>query len=248
MQFFTVASFQPLTLETRPESSFLEVLALLKLNVSKREWRAVEALRRPIDLRNIRALWLEQPLDPRGNLSEKELEEALLTGAGLPDYLVDFLAQYETVADRLRHFASLYASLYRAEEGGFIGRYYALERELRLNLTALRAKREGRDVTRELQYEDPTDPLVASILAQRDAAEYIPDDAEVGHLFREAGDDPLDLYKAMLELRFRRIEEMELNRPFSLTQVLGYLARLLLVEQWLEANAMSGGDRLLGEV
>lgn len=247
MQFFPVASFQPLSFDVRPENGFLEVLSMLRLNLSRGSLRQVEELRRAIDLRNIRALWLEQPLDPRGNLSAKELEEALLTGAGLPEFVVDFLARYEGTRERLRHFASLYASLYRTKEGGFIQKYYAMERHLRLMLTALRAWREGRDIVRELQYEDPTDPFVASILAQKDAAEYIPEDEEVLRLFREHGKDPLALYRAMLVYRFRRIEEMEENRPFTLTQVLGYLARLLLVEAWFEAQAATGGERLLGE-
>lgn len=247
LHFFPVASFEPLSFDRKPEMSSLEVLSMLRLNLTSGEWSQVEALRRPFDLRNIRAFLLEEPLDPRGNWSDKDLEEALLTGQGLPDFIADFLERYESTRDRLRHFASLYASLYRGEPPGFVRRYYEMERQMRLTLTALRAKREGRDLARELQYEDPTDPLVASILAQRDAPDYVPEDPEVARLFADFSDDPTALMRAFLELRFRRIEEMEENRPFSMTEVLGYVARLFLIEAWHEVQAATGGDRLLGE-
>ena len=47
-----------------------------------------------------------------------------------------------------------------------------MEREIRLILVALRAKKFGRDLLLELQYEDSDTDFIAQMLAQKDAAQY----------------------------------------------------------------------------
>lgn len=175
--YFLITALPPLTLGVKPEISFKEAKEMLALNLTPSDAHEVKRLLRPIDLYNIRALWLGLPLDERGNFEAKNLEEELLVQESLPPYLIDFLERYEATQDRLRYFSSLFVSFYRDELPklkGFNLKYYKFERELRLVLTALRAKRQGRDIVRELQFEDPTDPFVADILAQKDAPEYTP--------------------------------------------------------------------------
>jgi len=222
---------------------------LLELNLTLKDMHEVERLLRPIDLYNIHALWLGEPLDGKGAFSAKELEEELLVRDALPSYLVEYLERYESTAERLRYFSSLYASLYREEQfkqKGFLFKYYRFERELRLILTALRANRAGRDLVRELQFEDPSDPFVAEILAQKGAPEYLPprEFEDLKTLFVDNSSDPQKLHRAILEYRFNKIEEMEENQDFSMDRVLAYIARLVLAESLVELDPEKGKEQL----
>ena len=235
--YFVVNSLPPLSLGTPPPISYEEVRAMLAMNLSKGDLEKVELLQRLVDIRNIRALWLGRPLDPRGNFGEKDLEEALLVRDQFPAFVGDFLDRYESVEDRLRYFSSLYTSLYaesQEELKGFLKNYFRIEREIRLCLVALRAKEADRDLAYELQFEDPTDPLVALLLAQKESGDLIlPQEYEdLKTAFLENSSDPKKLYRAILEFRLARIDELENLQPFSMDQILGYLARLAIVEDW----------------
>jgi len=223
---------------------------MLRLNLSKKDLAQVDLLVRPVNFYNLRAIWLQMPpesLDDKGNCSAKELEEELLVGENIPEYLADFLVRYESTEERLRYFPSLFADLYRDEKlHGFLRRYFQLEREIRLILTALRAKAFQRNVVRELQFEDPQDPMVAHILAQKDADEYAPsrEYEDLKALFMENITDPHKLNRAIVEYRFAKIEELETGKEFTIDQILGYLARLILVEDWHKPN-LEKGRRIL---
>ena len=240
--YFVSAALPPLALGVKPEITFKELREMLALNLTSRDLERFNLLLRPIDLYNLKAFWLGLPFDEKGNFTARELEEALLVRDPLPAFLIDYLERYESVSDRVRYFSSLYASLYREEAGGFLGKYIRFERESRLILTALRAKKEGRDFVRELQFEDPSDPFVAQILAQKDAPDYMPPREHEGlkAIFMENGRDPNKLAFALMEVRFRKIEELEENEHFSLDRILAYAARLLIVENWDQLDKEKG--------
>lgn len=243
--YYPINSFPPVVLGVKPEISYEEVRDTLELNLSAADWEQVVWLQRPADIRNIRALWLGEPLDPKGNLDEKELGEALLIRDGLPQFVLDFLERYELEDERIRYFPSLFASLYAegvSECRGFLHSYYVFQREMRLSLTALRAKRGGRDLARELQFEDLTDPFVALLLAQKEEAELVlPQEyEELKAIFLDNQEEPRSLYKQILQFSFARIEEMEEGHPFAMDQILGYLARLAIVESWEQLDDERG--------
>ncbi len=243
---FILAAFPSLAIGVKRETSFQETMDLLEMNLSSRDKEKVSQLLLADNLDNIRAFWLGLPLSDRGRFRAKELEEALLVRDSLPPFLNDFLDRYDTTAERLNHFSSLYASLYREtipQLEGFLKAYYEMEREIRLVLTALRAKQMGRDLVRELQFEDLTDPLVMQILAQRDSPQYTPPQEyeDLKALFVENSAEPLKLHRAILQYRFDRILEIEENFPsFSIDRILGFFARLMIVEAWDSMNRDKG--------
>ncbi|MBU6383401.1 MAG: DUF2764 family protein [Verrucomicrobia bacterium] len=233
--YFLIASFPALTVGKAPELTFKELESLLALNLTAGDMKKVRELLRPIDLYNIRAFWLGWPLDDRSSMKAKELEEALLVQEGLPSYVIEYLGRYESVAERLRYFSSLYVSMYQdaiSRDQGFLLQYFQFERELHLVLTALRAKQSGKNLARELQFEDPTDPLVVEILAQKDAPDFTPprEYEEVKTLFFEYLAKPNELHQAILEYKFEKIEEMEEPQDFGIDRVLAFVAKFLIVE------------------
>jgi hypothetical protein len=247
--FFVAPSLPPLVLGEPPEISFEEVMNRLSINFSDKQLKKVEVLRRLIDIYNVRQLFLEGPIDSRGNFTEKELDEALLVEALLPDYVFDFLGQFEGNREKARHFYGLLSRYFTEEmvqQKGFMVEYLKFQRDLKLVLTAWRAKRAGRDITVELQFEDFTDPLIAHILAQKDMDKYEPP-TEFEELFRDlsaCGNDPWEQFRTVARFEFDQIEELSGYPLFAVDWILGYVTRLLIVERYAELDPKRGTEIL----
>lgn len=244
--YFVGARLPSLSLEAPPDINFSTLNTLLKDNLSQRDYDKTKVMRLFYDILNLRALWAEEELDPRGELNGLELEEALINNVGLPDYVFDFLARHHTLEDRLHHFPYLVAKFFKAaeqEQDPFLREYFKFERELRLVMTGFRAKKLGRDLSVELQYEDPEEDLIAQLLAQKDAKVFEPPDkyAELKVLFDQYGDDPLKLQKALDEYRFNYIDQLvDMSDAFSIERILAYMAQLIIIEKWFELDKKKG--------
>lgn len=248
--YYLATSLPPLLFPAVPELSFDELHWRLEVNLTSRDLRKVQVLRRWIDIGNIRLLLAEQPIDPKGNLGAAELQEALTVQAVLPEYVFDFWQKRDRSAERLRDFAELLAHfLVQAtqEESGFLRSYFQFEREARLVMLVHRAKRLHRDLGSELQFEDPTDPFVAYLLAQKDAERFEPPEEyrELRDLMEGCGPDPWQQHKAFAEYRFKRMEEMVAGtQTFHTDRVLLYVAQLMLLEQWHSLDEAQGRIQL----
>ncbi len=243
--YFVAASLPPLALGEKPDITFDELMARLEINLTRQDYQKVVVFRRFIDLNNIRSLFLEEAIDPRGNLNEKELDQALLLQDGLPLYVFDFLDQFENVVEKLRFSPGLLSVYFREEQiaqEGFLKKYLEFERQWRLVILALRAKQLGRDIVHELQFEDLQDPLVLDILAQKDALSYDPpvEFLDLKEKYLSCGPDPWQQFKVISEWRFHTIEELVDEPMFSIDWILAYMARLLIVEQWNELDIEKG--------
>lgn len=243
--YYLAASLPPLEFPSIPDISFESLKEALRVNLSEKDLKKVESLRLFVDISNIRPLLLEEEIDPRGNFSEKELDEAVLVRDFLPDYVFDFLDKYDTLPDKLRHFSELLSHFFAAElqnQKGFLKEYLSFEREWRLVILALRAKGAQRDVMRELQFEDFNDPIVSQIIAQKDSDQYEPpvEYKDLKEKFLACGPDPWQQNKMLAEYRFTRIQEMMEKGQFSMEAILAYLAQLMIVEYWNELDEERG--------
>ena len=109
-------------------------------------------------------------------------------------------------------------------------------------MLGFRAKLIGRDISKELQFEDSSDIIVAQILAQKDAKSFEPPYGyeNLRFIFEKYQSEPYKLHKAFCEYRFVKIAELESGSFFSIERILGYMMRLLIVEQWIELDAQEG--------
>lgn len=243
--YFIAASLPELQVGYPPELSFQQFEQLLRDNMTAKDYAQAQVIRRFYDIQNIRRFWKGKSLDVRGNLNENALEDALLTQMGLPEYVFRYLEKYDSEESRLHHFPALIETYFSEEQEraeGFLEWLLEFEREWRLVLLGFRAKMLGRDLTHELQYEDPDDEIVAQILAQKDAKSYEPPARYEGLkvLFEEHADDPLALHKALSEYRFGKLEEAYGVAVFSLDRILAYMAQLIIAERWLELDKKQG--------
>lgn len=245
--YYFLGTFLPeLTVDAKPEITFAELDVLYRDNLSPRDYEKVLAVRSIYDILNIRSFWLEEEIDPRGDLDPLGLGEALFTRSGLPDFVYEFMDRYPKKEDRIHHFPFLLATSFRQSAGvkdPFLRHYMNFERELRLVMTAFRAKKLGRDLSVELQYEDPEEDLIAQLLAQKDAKSYEPPEKyrELKTIFEKYGDLPMALQKAIDEYRLKMIDQLvDMADVFSIERMLAYFCQFLIVEKWHEIDREKG--------
>lgn len=252
--YYFLASYLPqLEIGHIPQLGFTELKELIRVNVNEKDQEIFKRFLRQVDIENMRALWLGENHDPRGNLTQSQLQTALQEECWsdeepFEESVCDFLKKYPTTEKRVTHFPLLLAHFYqeRAEESSrFLREYSQFQREWQLVMVGLRAKILNLDLARQLQYEDAQDPLVAQILAQKESEHYEPpfEYKELKPLFETHLENPLELHKALTSYQFDQIVSMG-GDLFSIERILNYAARLLLVERWLEMNATRGMDEM----
>jgi len=246
-QYYFIGSVLPgLSFEVPPEIHFLELDVLLRDNLSQKDYQKTKAIRRFFDILNLRALWLNEKMDPHGEMNALQIEEALITGGGLPDYIFDFLARYDSIEERLKHFPFLLANFFKHAQHNkdpFLRDYFKFERELRLVTTGFRAKKLGRDLNLELQYEDPEEDIILELISRNNAKVFEPPEKyeEIKSIFEKFGDDPLMLQKALDEYRFNFIDQLvDMPDFFSIERILAYMVQLIIVEKWFELDKVEG--------
>jgi len=254
--YFLAGALPELTLGRKPEISFDALMEMLEENLSPKEMQSVQSFRRYFDLVNLRAVLLEGKFDARGNLTERELDEALLIRDGLPEYFFEFWESFQESRERIRNFSRLLSQFFQEEAHsttGFLHRYFLFEREVRLVLMALRSKRFGGSLIEDLAFEDPLDPFVRAILVQQEAPVYQPPEEyrELAEIFTLRADDPWRLHYSTLEYRFSKVFDLLLGEDFqfsvfSLDAILGYLAQLVLAQQWFDLSMLDGRAVLQG--
>lgn len=235
----------PLSLESEPEIPFTQMMGYLRMNLSGKDLKKAYVIQEYIDLYNLRSFWLKKPLDPRGSMDENEIQEAIATKTGLGDYILDFLQEYDSPSEYVKAFPSLLSTFFKEKalvESSFLSAYFTFERELRLILAGFRAKMLKADLLKELEFEDPKDPIVSMMLVQKDAATFEPpaDYESLKIIFEKYKENPLNLLKAITEYRFEKIEEMKGSAPFTVDALLAYLIQLYFVEKWHEAKNEQG--------
>ena len=237
--YFLAISLPKLQLGEPPDMSFEEFQRLLVENLSADDLAKTKRVRWYFDLENLRRYLLKEPLDKWGNLNENDLEETLLTRPEgvLPKYVYEFLDANPTKPERLKNFPLLLIKYFETEsqkQSGFLSHYAAFERNLRLALLAYRAKRMGRDLAKELQFQDPEDPFIVQLLSLQEAPTYMPpyDFEGLTHFLKTYENEPMELQKALTEYRFEKIEELVNFDEFSIDRILAYMLQYIQVDKW----------------
>lgn len=251
MDYYFLASLLPeLSIGHVPSIGWSELKELLRINLKKEDMAKVKRLLSFIDFQNLLKIWTHEPIDPYGNYSKEELESSLANltwpdGSAFPPYLQEFLQQYGDDLQRALHFSNLFGKFLEdraANEEDFLSDFFNFERYMRLIMAGFRAKNLGKNVEKQLQFEDSTDPIVAQIIAQKDAKNYEPpfEFKELKPIFEEWSESPLEMHKALTEYRFDAIQDFYAGHHFSIDNILGYIARLYLAEKWLALDVQEG--------
>lgn len=247
--YFLSASLPELKVGSPLEIHFPELIELYWQNLTEKDFEKTKKIRLLVDLSNLKELLREGPFDPRGNFNRKELEDAILNQKNLPEYVFDFLEEYDTAEEQIAHFSKLIVTYFSTEmenERGFFKEYLEFERKLRLLLSAHRAKRQHRDLSRELMYEDQSDPFVSYLIASKDASgvEMPMEFARLAEVLSKGEQSPSDQYQELTRFRMEKVNEMAVDDPFSIDWLLAYMVLLILMENWYELDEGRGKQML----
>jgi hypothetical protein len=239
--YFLANLCSDISLDIACEEGFSEFMGYLKINLTEKDLKGALTVQTLIDLYNLRALWMNEPLDPRGSRSKEDLQEDISTKTGLKQYVLDFLEKYTDIKDYIRFFPALIAEFFKCESAsstGFLKKYLEFERTLRLVSAGYRSLALGRDLIEELIFEEPQDSVVSLLLMQKDLKNFeMPSGFEsFKNVLEKYYDNPIDQFRAISQYRFDRIEEMKGNNIFSIDSLLGHLVQLLIIERWQEAK------------
>lgn len=246
--FYYLATALPsLKIGEQPDITFEEFDQMLRENLSIKDYQQVQEFRRYFDVQNLRAFLKNEEFEPFGNFDLAQLEEQLVHQEDLPPFYKAFLEKYPETKDREAHYPELLAAYFRDESkeaSGLLKKYLDFDRELRLVMVGFRAKKLGRDLLKELQYENPEEDLIAQILAQKDAPEFEPPEGfeSLRAIFEEYKDRPLDLHQALTQYRFEKVEDLMGLRTFNLDYIMGYFIQLMMVEKWLQLDKQKGTE------
>lgn len=239
-----------LELGKEPDITFYELLVRFQLNLREGDKESVVRMRRYFDVLNLRLLWQGEEIDKRGLLSLEELESAVEYKENLPTSVIEFLWDVEP-EERLAQFPRLlsrYLEEQVRETSGFLHDYFLFEREWRLILSAFRAKQLGLDLMEVFRDEEESDPMVATLIANKDSAHFtMPYGyADLEKALSQSVDSPMEMYKAFAKFRFDRLREMTLGELLSLDWLLGFTVRLTIAEDWY-AMLMRNEEELLSK-
>ena len=237
----------PLEFGLRPELSSKGLYELLEETVPQKElyvWKLW------IDLSNIHALLAGGLFDSRGNYSRSTIRALLASEDGLPEYVFEFLRDYEGEEKRREAFSALIAKYFQeemAKHRGYGKRFLAFEHDMRVLLAGYRAHKLKRDIAWELQYEDMSDPVVYMTLMQKDvrgAFQFPIEYEELERILAEAGSDPTKQYEGIARYRFAFYNQIFIQNVFSLEGIIAYMMALWILEDLYALEREEGEKQL----
>jgi hypothetical protein len=247
--YFVITSLPKLLLNQRLDLTFEELIRLFDLNLSKKDFDKIVSFRRFIDILNLKRIWQNKDIDKRGNLNKNELNDHLLLQDLLYDFVFEYMQKYESTENRLKNFSFLTSSFFNkviSESSGFLKKYYSFIRSYRLILTALRCKTLFRDISSELQFENPFDDLTMYLLAQKDMDDIIvPQEfEELKKIYLKNKNNVKKMHLALLEYKLNKIDNLMDKNPFTIDEILAYFTKFLIIEDYQNLNLEKGKEKI----
>lgn len=234
--YFLATILPPLNFDSEPEITLDEAIGLLFINFTKSDYEMLQMIRRLMDLYNLRALWLKEPVSHLGSMTKSALHDAAATYSGLPDYCLDFLQKYPETSARLAHFQVLLSNFFQYEKissDGIVKKYFDFEHSFYVTKVALRARKLGRDLLKELEFEDPDADEVFNAVSQKDRPDFEPQEGfePLKLIYESHADNALSMFLEVCRWRFNTFAEWRENDAFSTESIIAYVLQLMELEK-----------------
>jgi len=248
--YYLVAGLPDIILE---QSKILVPLAdfkaELKLHLHPDDYTLVETLFLPADNRNLLNMVLKSivEFDNTGKYSFDELENEIKEPERLPQYLKTFIMHFKANQPVISEMSwedqltTLYFEHVLEVENDFLRTWFAFERDIKNILTGLSARR----------HKIPADNLLIGNYAVTNAirksnardfglnAEY----QFVEKLIQvNENTNLLEREKAIDQLKWNTIDELNTFNYFSIEVILGFVIKLAMVERWLKLDKKTGEE------
>jgi hypothetical protein len=232
--FFVCPALPELRKDQKPAWSFTQVMDLFKLNFSADALDVVGLCNLWSDLVNYEALLYGLPADSFGNIDSKNFEKSLVDNLILFDFLDDYRRHFASVEDQKKHFAYLHFKFFETacqKAEGFLLNYYKFSEEILTVATALRAKKLGREIEKELSLMNKDLPLAMEAIITRDKVAYQPTPPyeALVEIYENHFEDPRAQHAAFFSFLFDWIEEQKETMSWGLDYASAYLIQLRLL-------------------
>lgn len=241
--YYLVISLPALEFTNKPQISFQELVQGFEINLSAHDLNCAKVLFLYFDLINVERTLEKEPLDIRGQLNSTDLLGALRFKDYFPDFVFDFFEKDQTDREKLANFSQLYSLFFaRYSQGSTpISSILKFERELRLFLTAFRAKKFGKDFSHEFRFEDADDQYVYSLLVQKESSKLVPPEQfeDLMDLI-ESEDDAVKIRNIIEEFRFDYYQDLQQQNSFTIVWLLAYMMQLVIIEDFQQTDPNYG--------
>ncbi|MBN1598274.1 MAG: DUF2764 family protein [Bacteroidales bacterium] len=228
---------------------------LLKENVSSEDFNVIKLYFWRFDNQNIlnKLQHQEAPLDPRGNLTESEIddlftaqkEDSLHTLGDIPPYMGKFIQAYKEETDIYKEknwdlqLSQLYFEFIISSSKGFIRNWFSFELDLLNILTAAKCRLHELNVEKQLIGSgDIVEKLSRSNAKDFGLDNEFPMLNEIQKALDES--DPLEQEKKIDILKWNFIDENVFFYYFTIEKLFSFLLKLSLVERWLALDKETG--------
>ena len=242
--YFVTTLLPSLQIGSIPELGSRELSHILEENLSSKDLKEVEAIRRVVDMENLRLFWQKRAFNPGGTYTENDFEECFFWRERLPEYVLAYVEKYPSDENKIAHFSELFETFFRIEQEekhtSFVKEYIRFEWEWRQALVFLRARTLEYDMRQKIG--ETEDPFLEELLRHKDDTVFeMPEGfTPLKTLYEQRKHSPLDLHQGIEEWRFNHIADTIRWKTFSLSRILGYVAQLAIVETWLELDRKKG--------
>lgn len=248
--YYLVAGLPDLILEqSKVPASLGEFRQELREHLTPAHNRLVDLFFLPTDNQNVFNLLLnpEAGFDKSGQFPLEYLEEQLVSPSGLPVYLSRFIEAVRNNTPAIPGLSwedqlwALYYDFALSAGNSFVASWFSFERNIRNLLAGLIARHYKLDVKEFLIGNDPiTAAIQKSNARDFGLAAELPYVEKVVQIFDIQGLTHRE--KALDNLRWNYIDELNTFNYFSIEVIIGYVLKLQMASRWLSLDAATGAD------
>lgn len=224
--------------------SSVELITLFEKMIPHVYVEQFSPVREWIDLLNLSRHWAGETLLSGGLISREEFSQAASSGEGFFIDLKTIFGDSLMGDEKWLAYPRLLSLFYRhqIERGrGFVRNFFAYDWTLWVTLIAYRSLEKNLEVSRQLFFEDPLDPVIQQLIKQNDIRFFeFPEGLEgIDYELTVAAGDPAAEMRMLFELRCHYCEQVLEEDPYSYSALLAYGVETILLEHFHEGNKES---------
>jgi hypothetical protein len=248
--YYLVAGLPDIVLEQSKLSvSLSDFKEELKVHLHPDDYNLLETLFLPADNRNLLNMVLKNivEFDDTGKYTLDELEEEIKEPEMLPGYMKNFINISKTTQPQDADMAwedqltALYYEYVEQAENDFLRTWFAFERDINNILTGLTARRHKFPAENQLI----GDNTVTNAIRKSNARDFglTAEFPFVEKLIQiNENTNLLEREKAIDQLKWNFIDELNTFNYFSIEIILGFVIKLGMVERWLKLDKKTGEE------